>query len=283
MTHEQKLQVKEALSRYMAGFETETLAAASLEGINQAIITQVKNNNWGLLSNHSWQNIARQVGFYCGEWPAADTSAALLLRILFGDAQHYALSYGIAISNGLGKTFNARKYAREHDNVFYFACTGAHNRRSFITSLLRDVNRMPLTSVPAMASAFVDHIIEQDEPLLIFDDTHLLKDRVIHLLVSLANALTGRAGIILMGDSTLEEKITDGVQRQKTGYYGIYNSFGQRFISLNSLSPNDIDSVCRANGVEDATIIASITNECNGSLENIVPLISHFRNLKLAA
>src|SRR6185437_13725271 len=107
MTNEQKRQVRDALIRYTSNFDTQTHASESLQGISSSTISQVKNNNWELLSERLWHHIARQVGFYCGEWQPADTSAYLLLRILFSDAQHYAMAYGIAIGTGMGKTFAA--------------------------------------------------------------------------------------------------------------------------------------------------------------------------------
>src|ERR1043165_4447123 len=107
MTNEQKKQVKDALVRYAANFDTQQQAAESLKGVSASTISQIKNNNWELLSERMWHHIARQVGFYCGEWQPADTSAYLLLNILFGDAQHYAMTYGIAFAKGTGKTFTA--------------------------------------------------------------------------------------------------------------------------------------------------------------------------------
>jgi len=74
MTNEQKGQVRDALVRYVNNFDSQTKAAESLQGISSSTISQVKNHNWELLSNRLWYHIARQVGFYCGEWQPADTN-----------------------------------------------------------------------------------------------------------------------------------------------------------------------------------------------------------------
>ena len=283
MTHEQKLQVKEALVRYTASFETIELTAASLESITPTIISQVQNDNWQMLSDRTWYQLARQVGFYCGDWVAADTSVSLLLRILFGDAQHYAMAYGIAVSPGLGKTFSAGQYIREQENVFYLACNAEHNQRSFMSALLQAAGIMPSGSLPYMIQKFTNTISAENEPLLIIDDAHTLKDRVLHLLVRLANGLTGLSGIVMMGADNLRQRITEGVQAKKTGFDKIYNTFGQRFVTLSRLSPKDIEVVCRANGVEDMYTIASIAMGCNGSLHKIASLINQYRQMKIAA
>src|ERR1035437_9199479 len=177
MTNEQKRQVRDALVRYVNKFETQTLASESLEGISLSTISQVKNNNWELLSDRLWHNIARQVGFYCGEWQPADTNAYLLLRILFSDAQHYAMTYGISIGDGLGKTFTAGHYTRENDNTYYIACNDQFNRKSFITALMNGAGLQAKGSVPELMQQFSDHVSEKEEALLILDDAHKLKGR----------------------------------------------------------------------------------------------------------
>jgi len=282
MTNEQKRQVRDALMRYTAGFGNQTLAAESLHGISASTISQVKNNNWELLSDRLWHTIARQVGFYSGEWQPADTGAYLLLRILFSDAQHYAMTYGIAIGTGLGKTFTASHYMRENDNIFYVACNDQYNRRSFMAAMMNAAGLDTKGSVPQMMEQFAAHITGIEEPLLILDDAHKLKDRVLHLVVLLANSMTGKAGIIVMGNNDLRMRIVEGVRLKKVGYDEIYKSIGRRFITLGSLGPKDVQQVCRANGMYDEEIIDHISGACDNNLHTAVQLIQQTQ-MKMAA
>lgn len=283
MTHEHKLQVKDALMRYIASFDTQTEAAASLQGISPAVISQVKNNNWELLSNKLWLHIARQVGFYCGEWHPADTSASLLLRILFGDAQHYAMSYGITMSAGLGKTFTAKQYKREQENVIYIPCSESHNRRSFM-NMVMETAALPATDlVTDMVNNFTAAISAREEPVVIIDDAHKLKDRVLQLVVALANTLTGTVGVVIMGNEELKLRIMEGVLVQKTGYERLYNALGKRFITLTTLSPRDVELVCRANNIYDDTTITAITETCGGNLHGIPEIVQKNRQVSIAA
>jgi len=282
MTNEQKAQVRDALVRYVSGFSSQTLAAESLQGISASTISQVKNNNWELLSDRLWHTIARQVGFYCGEWQPADTGAYLLLRILFSDAQHYAMAYGIAISKGLGKTFTAGHYTRENDNTFYIACNEEYNRKTFMLSLMKGAGLDTKGSVPQMMEQFAGYITSLEEPLLILDDAHKLKDRVLHLVVLLANAMAGKAGIIVMGGNELRMRIVEGVRLKKVGFDEIYKSIGRRFITLGSLGPKDVELVCRANGVYDDDLISHITDTCDNNLHNAVQQI-HESQMRIAA
>ena len=282
MTNEQKAQVRDALVRYVNGFASQTLAAESLQGISASTISQVKNNNWELLSDRLWHTIARQVGFYCGEWQPADTGAYLLLRILFSDAQHYAMAYGIAIGKGLGKTFTASHYTRENDNTFYIACNELYNRKAFMLKLMETVGLDTKGTVPQMMEQFAGHITSLEEPLLILDDAHKLKDRVLHLVILLANAMAGKVGIIVMGGNELRMRIVEGVRLKKVGYDEIYKSIGRRFITLGSLGPKDVELVCRANGVYDDELISHISETCDNNLHNAAQLI-HQSQISIAA
>ena len=282
MTNEQKKQVKDALLRYTANFATQSLAADSLQGISSSTISQVKNNNWELLSDHMWHTIARQVGFYCGEWQPADTAAYLLLRILFSDAQHYAMTYGIAIGTGLGKTFSATQYARENDNTCYFACNEDYNRKSFMTALMKTAGLDAKGTVPQMLQSFTNYITDKDEPLVILDDAHKLKDRVLHLAVLLANGLAANAGIIILGADELRSRVLEGVRLKKIGYDDIYKSIGRRFITLNSPGIKDVELICRANGVYDEDIINHLKEECNNNQHNVVYMLQQMQVNKAA-
>ncbi len=282
MTNEQKAQVRDALLRYVGNFSSQTIAAESLQGISASAISQVKNNNWELLSDRLWHTIARQVGFYCGEWSPADTGAYLLLRILFSDAQHYAMAYGIAINKGLGKTFTATHYTRENDNTFYISCNEQYNRKAFMQTLMKGAGIDANGTVPQLMEQFSAHITSLEEPLLILDDAHKLKDRVLHLVVLLANAMAGKVGIIVMGGNELRMRIVEGVRLKKVGYDEIYKSIGRRFITLGSLGPKDVELVCRANGVYDDDLISHITDACDNNLHTAVQLI-HQSQVKMAA
>jgi hypothetical protein len=283
MTNEQKKQVREALVRYVASFPTHQDAADSLQGISVSTISLIKNNNWELLSERLWHHVARQVGFYCGEWQPADTSAYLLLRILFGDAQHYNMTYGISIAGGLGKTFTANHYTRENTDVFYLSCTAEYNRKSFIAALAAHAGLDVKGTVPVLMEQLAACIEAKDEPLIILDDAHKLKDRVLHLVVMIANMLAGKTGLVIMGNEELRSRIIEGVRLKKPGFDEIYKSIGRRFITLTALAPRDVELVCRANGLHDEATIKHITDECGDSLHAATSLIMQQANVQLAA
>lgn len=283
MTHEQKKQVREALIRYVGTYQSQAEAAATLDAVSPSTISQITDHNWEMLSDGIWYNVARQVGFYCGTWQAADTSAHLLLRILFNDAQHYGMAYGIAIGHGMGKTFTAAKYARENANVVYVTGSDTYNRKTFLKAMLSAAGHEADGTAPAMLRQLVSVIMEKEQPLLVIDDAHKLKDRVLLLLVLLANSVAGAAGIIMMGDATMRMRIIEGMRLQRPGFDEIYKTIGRRFITLNYLSTGDVPAVCRANGIHDEDTIDYITDMSNNSLHTATSLIVQHAQQSMAA
>ncbi|MCF8451528.1 MAG: ATP-binding protein, partial [Taibaiella sp.] len=217
------------------------------------------------------------------EWQAADTSTSLLLRILFGDAQHYGMSYGIAIGNGLGKTFTALQYMRTHENVLYVAGNEFYNRKSFLTAMLGAANAQATGTAPEMLKQLVGIIESREETLIIVDDAHKLKNRVLHLLVLLANMQAEKTGMIIMGDDLMKTRIVEGVRLKQPGFDEIYKTIGRRFITLNYLAPGDIMSVCNANGLYDPQSISFIQETCGHNLHRATSLIAEQLQQGLAA
>src|SRR5579871_5815034 len=167
MTKEQKEQVKEALLRYSKRFATQAAASESLQSVSTATISLIKNNKWEKVTEHMWQNVARQVGFYCSScqqtgnapmenWKHADTGASLLLRILFGDAQRYAMAYGVAIQTGLGKTFCAKHYVQEQEYAYYINCNEKMNRKDFLQGLLQSFGKTYSGSAEKMMQQVIE-------------------------------------------------------------------------------------------------------------------------------
>jgi len=283
MTIQQKTQVRDALVRYIAGFDTQALAAASLQGISPSLVSQVKTNNWSMISDHLWQQLARQVGFYCGDWKPADTSSYVLLNILFNDAQHFGMTYGIIMGRGVGKTFAAANYLKKHEQVLYVSCAETWTCRDLLMALGEATGTKARGTLPELARTLTEYLASQDVPVLIIDDAQRLKDRVFHLMLKLANSLHGIAGIALMGTETLRERITGGRQLGKPGYNAFFNAMGRRFVTVPKLGLRDIALICNANGMDDPGLIHMIAEECGGDLHAAPQLLHKYNVMKIAA
>jgi hypothetical protein len=283
MKQEQKNLIRKAIVRYVGNYNTVTEAAQSMKGVSAIQIMQIINNNRNGINDRQWQHIAHQVGMYVADWKAADTSASLLLRILMGDAQRYAMNYGVSMAVGMGKTYAAELYGRSNDNVVCVTGSTTHNRKTFVTEMLLAAGGEANGTAPEMMRNLTELMLQKDEPLLIIDDAHLLKDRVLHMVVMLANNLMGKTGILLMGNEELRPRIIEGVRTGRLGYEEIYQTIGRRFVTLSYLAPTDVAAVCRANGVHDEETIAHISSNCDNCLHTATYMIQQCMEQRIAA
>lgn len=210
---------------------------------------------------------------------SADTSVSLLLRILFSDAQIWKMTYGIAIDEGLGKSFTAAYYATLKENVYIVACREDMNRRTFLDEILTASGIDAQGFIPQIMETLKKELPERKDAIIIIDDAHKLKDRVLHLAVVLANSLFGNVGVILMGTSELRTRIVGAHKLQQPGFDEYYNHIQRRFISLRTLGPKDIENVCRANGVTSDEDIAVIKEHSEGNLHSATDIIRFAKNI----
>ena len=282
MIQQEKIQVRDALVRYLQQFPSAAIAAQSLQGIDADALSKVEKNEWETVTDECWQALAKQVGFYCGDWQAADTSTYMLLRILFADAKHYAMIYGICMSDGLGKTFAAKSYMRGNPGTIYIAAHESYNRKTFMGDMLRSFDADANGTVPAMMQQLSNKICMADEPLLIIDDAQKLKDRVFHFLLSMVDCLKHLCGIVIMGNDKLRTRVAKGVDENKEEYKSVFNNIGRRFITLSQPGPDDVALICKANSVEDPQSIAYIKENCNNNMHLVSQLLQQAKERQAA-
>jgi type II secretory pathway predicted ATPase ExeA len=138
-------------------------------------------------------------------------------------------------------------------------------------------------TVPEMLQLFTDYVRGMEASLLIVDDAHRLKDRVLHLLVMLSNCISGSAGVVLIGGEKLRTRILEGINLHKPGFEELYKSIGSRFITLLSPGPRDVELVCRANGIVRDDLLQQIVEESQNNLHKATRLITQYTAYDIAA
>ena len=180
----------------------------------------------------------------------ADTSAYVLLRILFSDAQHYGITYGISIAKGLGKSFAAKQWAKENkEKVVMVQCTSEMSNDDLIISIARQLGVECIQHIDGITEDAKASLVALEKGLLLIDDCHLLSDVALCCFINFCNRIKGEVGIILMGNDYLRNRIIDGLRLDIPGYEEIYKAIGRRFITLNSPGPKDAELICGANHV----------------------------------
>jgi len=280
MESTKKDQIVEKLKEYITRFESQNKAANSLKGVSSATISQMLNQNWDLIKDEMWRNVAAQIGYAENEWVAVETRDFKILTTLLHDAQLQSNVYAITGAAGTGKSFAIRQFASDNRKVHLLKCAEYWNKKMFMQELLSAMGRdYAGFTIGEMMHEIVTELKRQQNPLIILDEADKLTDQVLYFFITLYNQLEDQAGIILCATNYLEKRIKRGVKLNKKGYNEIYSRIGRKCVELKGLSAADISAVCQANGITDRTSLQNIIGDCEGDLRRVKRKIHALKNI----
>lgn len=259
-----------ALRAYCDRYESQNKAAASMNGVSAATVSQMLNGNWDLIKNEMWRNVAAQIGYSDENWSAVETTNFKDLTTMYADAQGNSLVLAIIGDAGSSKTFTARHFAANNRRVYLLCCNEFWNRKLFLAELLKAIGKDSSGfTVGEMMDAVVTELKRQESPLLILDEADKLSDQVLYFFITIYNQLEDECGIVLQATNHLEKRLLRGVHLNKKGYNEIWSRVGRRCIGLKGVTADDIASICVANGVHDAKVIDKIIGDSESDLRRV--------------
>lgn len=266
----EKTKIKEALQKYCERKGGQNKAANTLKGVSSALISQVLNDKWELISEAKWRTLAAQIGYTKTDWVGVETVDYKLLTTLLSDAQSNAQVYAVTASAGSGKTYALRHYEERHSNAYVVQCNEFWNRKAFMAELLTAMGRdYSGLTINEMVMEVVRVLKSQDAPVLLLDEFDKVSDQVLYFFITLYNLLEEQCAIVMAATDHLEKRIKRGLKLNKKGYKEIYSRIGRRFIELNGLTQADVIQVCHANGIEEKQSIKEVWKECEGDLRRV--------------
>lgn len=274
MTHQDKIQTVEALEKLIVQKGSANQAAAGMPGVSPATISQMRNHNWDLIAVEMWRKVAAYVGVSSDSWNYAKTRNSTELMQFFKESQSHSLVLAITGKSGSGKTESAKKYELDNKNAFVLSCNEYWDKRWFLRELLAKMGKDHAgLTLPEMMHKTVQLLKSIEKPLIIMDETDKLADNVLLFFITLYNELENHCGIVLMATHFLEKRIRRGAAMEKKGYREIFSRVGLRFIELEGTSYSDVENVCKANGIDDTSIIRTISKDCDGDIRRVRRLI----------
>lgn len=279
MENSTKIQISQRLQAFCEQKGSQNKAANALNGVSAATISQILNNNWELIKDGMWRNIASQIGVKRDEWAMVETSTSKELTQMLTYAQEDSMVFAVTGSSGCGKSATLKRYEEENTEVYVLSCSEYWARKQFLVELAqcmgKDVSGM---TVGDMMNDIVKDLKSKNFPLIVMDEADKLSDQVLYFFITLYNKLEEHCGIILVATDHLEKKIRSGVRHSRKGYKEIYSRVGRRFVTLTN--PNDLDmiEICIANGLTDKTSIKRVVKESEGDVRRVKRLV--FAELK---
>lgn len=280
MENQQKKQIAEALESYCARFESQNKASNSLKGVSSATITQVLQENWELIADRMWRNIASQIGFASTEWVGVETENYKTITQLLQDAQEFSNVFAICGEAGSGKTYALRQFTGENKRVYMLQCNEYWNRKMFMQELLTAMGRdCSGYTVGEMMAEVVRGLKKEDRPLIIMDEADKLTDQVMYFFITLYNLLEEHCGIVMCATDHLQKRIKRGLKLNKKGYKEIYSRIGRKFVELDGVNSSDVVAICINNGIADKKDIKGVIEDSEWDLRRVKRKIHALKQL----
>lgn len=284
MNTEQKTLIANELSRLAQ--KTSQNHMAKLLEVSTALVSQVINNNWKLISNEMWRIIEAKL-FIDTNWNTVETTNFKILRSLLKSSQDLGISIGISDTPGKSKSETYKYFWKENigQNI-YVQCKNSWTKKSYLKNLLVASGQESYGKTEELLERFINHLRSIENPSVTLDQFDKLKDAQLDLFMDLYNDLNGKCGFVVSGVKALEKRILKGVQRDKIGYAEFYSRIGKKFIQLDHITYNDVALICKANGVQDNDEILFIYENCEDDLRRVRRDIDKYKlkqNLKQTA
>ena len=253
LSNKQKDAIREALRAYVAKYPSQNKAAGSLKNTSVGTISCIVNGkyekiNFALDDAQRWRNVTWVVG-----------------------------------EAGCGKTTTARLYTEEHKEVFYILCSEDMKKGDFVREIARKVGiKTDGHNIREVWSLILDDVIQMEAPLLIFDEADKLTEPVFHYFISMYNKLEEKCGIIFLSTDYIMKRIQNGLRYRKPGYKEFYSRMGRKFFELEATTPNDVYSICVANGLSDRKKIDEVIRDaepCDFDLRRVKKAIHRVKRM----
>jgi len=275
-----KQQIREKLDTYIKAKGSQNKAANSLE-VSPALLSQIMNENWDLISEDMWRNISAKIGFNKTNREIVTTTDFQMITALLNDAQENANVFAVVGSAGSGKTVALKQYAADNKNAFLVCCNEFWNRKLFLCEIMRVMGKDPSGyTVGELMSEVVRYLKSAEAPVLILDEADKLTDQVLYFFITLYNMLEDHCGIVMVATNYLQKRIEKGVKTNRKGHNEIYSRIGRKFIQLRGVGYTDVVQICTANGLTDQKQIKTVFDDCEGDLRRVIRKIHAIKSKK---
>lgn len=252
--------------------------SAQIGGVSSGYLSQILNGKWEAISEDMWGRIGAFVGYTNESWNLVETRNFKMLSSLIKDSMDYSTIYGITGEAGCGKSSTAAHIAATTKGVYHVVCEEHLNKTQFLRKILRTMGR---SSSDMSAVEMLDQIQtilnSQTGQVLILDEADKLADNVFIYLVSLANNLEDRCGLIIMATGHLSKRLRMGIEYNRKGYNEIWSRIGRRFINLEAPSAKDMTAIAKANGITDENQINAIVKDSSEDIRRVKRLVHKFK------
>lgn len=252
-------------------------------GVSPATISQILSQKWTEITDAMWLKIESVLSVDSEDWKLVATTNYRMIAQVIRDAKQNCMFMGISEDAGSGKTSAFKGYFASGEDVgVYLLQAREWAKKDFLVHLCKSlgIEHKSMMTLDELGEAIIRFFVlrKTERPVLLIDEGDKLKPSALRFLITLYNDLEDRMGLVVCGTKNLEKEVSRGARYSIKGYDEIYSRLGGTFIALPGNNYRDIESICRANGIDSAKTIQKIWKEAgpvkriwgNQSIEVIV-------------
>lgn len=280
ITNELKKRIVDAIEHGRDNFSGSDAALARSLGINSAQFSRIMNGETEkVISDASWITLARRYKVAISNgmpWIAAHTEVFDFITDQLAMCQHGAVAGLLCDIAGIGKTFAAEHYARNHRNAIYVDCSQFKTRQQLIRYIAREYGVGYTGRYNDVYADLVYYLRTIENPLIILDEVGDLSYMAFLEIKALWNATEHCCGWYMMGADGLKRKITKAIDSEKVGFAEIFDRYGKKYQRASPLAGEELKAyvlrqsaiIIKANAPQGSDTQA-LLNRCEGSLRRI--------------
>ncbi len=273
--------VQEARKNYVGS----TAQFADSLNINIAALQRILTNDIEDLDFDSmWISLARQMKLNTkvDNWKPARTAVYNQLEKNLNFCKEYSKSMILIDECGIGKSYSARHILHGMKNAFYVDCSQGKTRIQFIRLIARCIgmdDKGRYVDVKNNLKYYLTNIL--DQPLIVLDDAGYLDYASFLEMQELWNATENKCAWYMMGDDSLQSKITHGIHSKKVGYKAIFSRFLDEYIHITPTGKENRQDFIKKLITDVADVNITDKKKLNPIVKKVMTKKSTLRYLKM--
>lgn len=287
ITTELKQKVLDAIKQRKSNYPSDAKFAIFL-GINSAQFSRIQKGELdNILSDGKWISLARLLNVQLtnsGSIVAAETPVFKYITTQLTECQDKSISFILCDMAGIGKTFAAQHYVREHKNSVYIDCSQVKTKQKLVRQIAKEFGLTHTGRYHEVYDDLIFYLRSIPNPLVVLDEAGDLDYAAFLELKALWNATEHVCGWYMMGADGLKAKIESNMGRKKVGYAELFRRYGEKYqkvtpdgkAEMDKFSRLQVALVAKANGIDD---VQGLYAKTGGSLSRLYIEIQKLKNL----
>lgn len=174
-------------------------------------------------------------------------------------ARTYKKLIAITGEEGTGKTIALQKYEKDNEETYKVHCLKTMKAKELLQAILFSLGESFTGSPYQMTFKIAEILNRKANPLLMFDEISTLGVSHLIYIKDIWDMVENNCGIVLCGQHYFITNLEKAVSKFKVGMPEFLSRISS-FTELNEITKQEIEYICKENGIEDFKMYLNLPN-----------------------